>query len=75
MSNTEYYSVSRIEDGIAVLECPDKIFREFSLDILPPDTVEGNVLSKDENGQFIMDNEEEQRRKKRLLNLQNKIFG
>lgn len=75
MSNTEYYSVSRIEYGIAVLECPDKKFREFSLDILPPDTVEGNVLAKDENGQFIMDNEEEQRRKKRLLNLQNKIFG
>lgn len=75
MSNTEYYSVSRIEDGIAVLECPDKIFREFSLDLLPPDTVEGNILVKDENGQLVFDKEEERRRKKRLLDLQNKIFG
>ncbi|MCH5190791.1 MAG: DUF3006 domain-containing protein [Oscillospiraceae bacterium] len=75
MSNREYYSVSRIEDGIAVLECPDKIFREFSLDLLPLDAVEGNVLIKDENGQFVLDRDEEQRRKRRLLDLQNKIFG
>lgn len=75
MSNTEYYSVSRIEDGVAVLECSDKVFREFSLDFLPPDTREGNILVKDENGQFILDREEELRRKKRLLELQTKIFG
>ena len=75
MNNTEFYSVSRIEDGVAVLECPDKIFREFSVNLLPPDTAEGNILVKDENGQFIFDKEEELRRKKRLLELQNKIFG
>lgn len=75
MNNKEYYSVSRIEDGIAVLECPDKTFREFSADILPIDICEGNILVKDENGRFIPDKEEEQRRKRKNLELQNKIFG
>lgn len=73
--NKEYYSVSRIEDEVAVLEFPDRTFRNIALSLLPAGVDEGNILIKDENDIFILDKEEEIRRKKRLLELQNKIFG
>lgn len=74
MNNRLYYSVSRIENNIAVLECPDKTFQEFDLTTLPDKIREGNILYKDENENFVLDKNEESRRKKRLLELQNKIF-
>lgn len=75
MNKREYYSVSRIEDDRAVLEFPDKTFKDIPLSVLPLNISEGNILIKDENGVFQLDFEEEKRRKKRLLELQNKIFG
>ncbi|MGN0539416.1 MAG: DUF3006 domain-containing protein [Candidatus Fimenecus sp.] len=73
--NEGYYSVSRIEEGIAVLEFPDGEFREVEISLLPDCVKEGNILVKNQNNEFIFDFEEEKRRKDRLLELQNKIFG
>lgn len=73
--NEGYYSVSRIEEGIAVLEFPDGEFREVDISLLPDGVKEGNILIKNQNNDFIFDFEEEKRKKDRLLELQNKIFG
>lgn len=73
--NEGYYSVSRIEEGIAVLEFPDGEFREVEISLLPDGVKEGNILVKNQNNGFTFDFEEEKRRKDRLLELQNKIFG
>lgn len=73
--NEGYYSVSRIEEGIAVLEFPDGTFREVDISLLPDGVKEGNILIKNQNNDFIFDFEEERRKKDRLLELQNKIFG
>lgn len=70
-----FYSVSRIEGNIVVLENPDKSFSEFNISDLPIGIKEGNILKKDINGAFVIDNDEEKRRKERLLKLQDKIFG
>lgn len=71
----DFFSVSRIEGDIAVLEFPDGSFKEVSISILPVDVKSGNVLKKTEENVFIHDFDEEKSRRKRLLELQNKIFG
>lgn len=73
--NKEYYSVSRIEKNIAVLEFPDETFNEIDISLLPQDVKEGNILIKTDDNRFIHDFNEEKLRKERLLELQNKIFG
>ena len=73
--NKEYYSVSRIENKIAVLEFPDGTFNNVDISLLPEDTKEGNILIKNDENKFIHDFDEEKSRKDRLLDLQNKIFG
>lgn len=73
--NNEFYSISRIENNIAVLEFPDGSFKEVEIFLLPTDVKEGNVLKKDADGLFIHDFDEEKIRKESLLDLQNKIFG
>lgn len=70
-----YYSVSRIEDGIAIVEFPDRSFKEVPLSLLPDDVKEGNLLIPDENGNLIHDFSEEKARKEALLSLQDDIFG
>ena len=73
--NKEYYSVSRIEKNIAVLEFPDGTFNEVEITLLPIDVKEGNILFKTDENKYIHDFNEEKIRKERLLELQNKIFG
>ncbi len=73
--NKEYYSVSRIEKNIAVLEFPDGTFNEVEITLLPIDVKEGNILVKTDENKYIHDFNEENLRKNRLLDLQNKIFG
>lgn len=70
----DFFSVSRIEGDIAVLEFPDGSFKEVSISILPVDVKPGNILKKTEENVFIYDFDEENSRRKRLLELQNKIF-
>ncbi len=73
--NKEYYSVSRIENNVAILEYPDETFHEVDISLLPFDVKEGNILIKTDANLFIHDFDEEKLRKDRLLDLQNKIFG
>lgn len=73
--NKEFFSVSRIENKIAVLEFPDGTFNNVDISLLPVDTKEGNILIKNDENKFIHDFDEEKSRKDRLLDLQNKIFG
>lgn len=74
MSNS-FYSVSRIEDNTVIIENPDQSFSELNISSLPIGIKEGNILRKDENGAFVIDEAEEKIRKERLLKLQDKIFG
>ena len=48
----DFFSVSRIEGDIAVLEFPDGSFKEVSITILPVDVKPGNVLKKTEENLF-----------------------
>ena len=70
----KYYSVSRILNKTAVLEFPNREFHEIDLELLPPNIKEGNILIKNEKNNFVFDYEEEIRRKKEYLQLQNDIF-
>ena len=73
--NKKYYSVSRIENDIVVLEFPDGTFHEVNISLLPDDIKEGNILVKTDENKYIHDFDEEKARKDMLLDLQNKIFG
>ncbi|MDE5994248.1 MAG: DUF3006 domain-containing protein [Oscillospiraceae bacterium] len=73
--NEKYYSVSRIEEGVAIIEFPDGSFREVDLSLLPTDVKEGNILILNDNGEFIHDFQAEDERKRLLLSLQDDIFG
>ena len=57
-----YYSVDRIEGNKAVLEDDDEKMSVVDVSLLPNGTAECDVLTKDENGNFIKDDEEKQRR-------------
>lgn len=73
--NENYYSVSRIEEGTAVIEFPDGSFKEVPFSLLPSDIQEGNILVKNDEGKFVHDFSAEEERKNRLLSLQDDIFG
>ena len=70
----EYMSVDRIENGKAVCEREDMSVVELALPSLPQGTKEGSVL-KVENGIYSLDESEEKRRRKRILELQNMLFS
>ena len=73
--NNEFFSVSRIEGDIVVLEFPDGSFNEIDISLLPNDVKPGNILKKTEENVFIYDFDEENLRKQKFIELQNKIFG
>lgn len=75
MNKEMYYSVDEIEEDFAVLEYPDGTFKNVPLSDLPFEIKEGSVLKKAADGAFILDLDEEKRRKKRISDLQDKIFG
>ncbi len=59
-----YYSVDRIEENIAILEDDDGKRRSVEIHLLPENTEECDVLFEDENGVFVKDDEEKERRQK-----------
>lgn len=71
----EFFVVDRVENNIAVLECPDGKFLNVEVDSLPFKVREGNVLLKKSDGTFMLSNDEEKRRKAQAYYLQEKIFG
>lgn len=70
----EYLSVDRIENDTAVCERDDMSVVELALSSLPQGIKEGSVL-KVENGIYSLDENEEKRRRKRILELQNMLFS
>ena len=71
----EFFVVDRVENNIAVLECPDGKFLNVEVDSLPFKVREGNVLLKKSDGTFVLSNDEEKKRKAQAYSLQEKIFG
>ena len=71
----EFFVVDRVENNIAVLECPDGKFLNVEVDSLPFKVREGNVLLKKSDGTFTLSNDEEKERKAQAYSLQEKIFG
>lgn len=65
--------VDRIEEGLAVLEKEDMTRIHINLSELPEGAKEGSVLSYD-GTIYILDTEEEERRRKRILEMQNMIY-
>lgn len=70
-----YISVDSISEGIAKCEKEDMTTFELPLSSLPEGVKEGSVLFLDRNGNYVIDAEEEKRRKQRILDLQSKLFG
>lgn len=61
------YIVDRIEDNIAILENKEtKEIIDISLDILPTNLKEGNVL-KYENNTYTLDKEQEEERRNAII--------
>lgn len=71
----EFFVVDRVENNIAVLECPDGKFLNVEVDSLPFKIREGNVLLKKSDGTFMLSNDEEKKRKAQAYSLQEKNFG
>lgn len=67
------YSVDRIEENIAVIEYEGK-FIEIGLEELPENIKEGDILIKEENGSFSVDENETKRIKALLAEKQNSLF-
>jgi len=66
-------TVDRIEEGIAVLEKEDMTYIRVKLYELPEGTKEGSVLNFD-GAEYTLDAEEEERRRKRMLELQSRLY-
>ena len=71
----EFFVVDRVENNIAVLECPDGKFLNVEVDSLTFKVRESNVLLKTSDGTFTLSNDEEKKRKAQAYSLQEKIFG
>lgn len=71
----EFFVVDRVENNIAVLECPDGKFLNVEVNSLPFKVREGNVLLKKSDGTFTLSNDEEKKIKAQAYSLQEKIFG
>lgn len=67
-----YYSVDRIENGIAVLIDNDENTREVPLTQLPQGVGQSDVLWE-ENGAFRVDMDEKQRRQQRIRALERRL--
>ena len=70
-----YISIDRIVNGLAVCEREDLSTFEVPVAKLPNEAKEGSVLFVDENGNYVIDNEEENRRRQHILDLQSRLFA
>ena len=67
------WSVDRIENGIAVLEDDHRMRKAVSLDQLPVDVTEGDVLVV-QDGNYVVDQQETNRRREQAFQLQQRLF-
>lgn len=68
------YVVEEIENGVAKCENEDGDFELIKSDLLPSGVKEGNVLIF-EDGFYTVSQSETAERKKKMLELQEKLFG
>lgn len=69
-----YWSVDRVEEGQAILEGPDGSWMQRSLSELPPQIKEGDCLFQNA-GEWQIDPEETQRRRKEMAQRLRAVFG
>lgn len=67
------FTIDRIEEGTAVLECENGDFVNLDIKSLPKNIKEGDVLMFDEQSYFL-NKDETENRKKKISNLMNKLF-
>lgn len=68
-----FYSIERIERDNAVLIDDNGNKTVVSISNLPKEIKEGNIL-KSVNGEFVLDSNEEKKRRKNISSLQKKLF-
>ncbi len=68
------YSIDRIEENIAVCEGDDGCVLKLTLDELPKNIREGDIIEKTKLG-FVIDANETQLRRKKTAKLQRNLFG
>ena len=66
--------VDRIEAGFAVCENIDRTYTNVPLYLLPEDVKEGDVITKDENGNYIFDADKTAERRQRIKKLLNSLW-
>lgn len=67
------YIIDRIEEGFAVVECDGEMLN-IKLDILPKGVKSGDILLNT-GGDFVIDNEETQERRQKIIKLQQELFN
>lgn len=67
------YSIDRIEEKIAICEDDNGNILKLTLDELPQNIHEGDIMERTENG-FVIDTGETQIRRKKMAELQKNIF-
>lgn len=68
----ENYIIDRIEEDFAVIECDGEMLN-IKLNILPEGVKSGDVLTKSD-GNFIINQQEQQTRQQKILKLQQDLF-
>ena len=66
--------VDRIEAEFAVCENIDRTHSNIPLYLLPEDVKEGDVITKDENGDYIIDADKTAERRQRIKKLLNSLW-
>ena len=70
----EYYAIDRIEENYAVCEKAGETMVNISRALLPDGAGAGSVLCRLPDGSFVLDREEEERRRKAALELMDGLF-
>ena len=68
-------SIDRIEEGFAICQdlCSEDMI-SLSVELLPNDIKEGDILFKKDDGSFFVNKEETSKRRKNIIYLQDRIF-
>lgn len=69
----EYFSIDRIADSFAVCVKDDMSVVELPLSVLPKEIKEGSVILFN-NGEYVFEKSEEEKRRSRIAELQKRIF-
>lgn len=68
-------AIDRFEGTYAICEDQEKKMFAISLNELPEGAKEGDVLQISDEGELSIDQDETQRRRKKIAGLQNKLFN